>query len=205
MRQFLLIWLAVMIIDNLLPFLLGMYYAGNDHNRMALSVLGCKQSPVKWYYNIWCILSGLVFIIGGYITHSFFATGVSVAVWVLLALYGLGCEILSGLFPLNENREDQDLSSKIHGLGSALGFTALLFCPLLLGIASLMTGFFIWGMIGILSFVVALTFFVFFILGEKEALSQTVLQYGGLWQRLILVFCYIPFFLLVMGKLLYVF
>jgi len=42
MEWFLLIWLAVMIIDNLLPFLPSEYYMGYDHKSMALSVLGCK-------------------------------------------------------------------------------------------------------------------------------------------------------------------
>jgi len=57
MKQFLLIWLAVMVIDNLLPFLLAKYYKGYNHKKMALSVLGCKESPVKWYYNM-CLIRG---------------------------------------------------------------------------------------------------------------------------------------------------
>lgn len=93
MDKFLFAWSIVMIIDNLLPFLLAKYYKGYDHKRMALSVLGCKQSPVKWYYNIWCIISGLVFIKGGYVFCSFFANGISVAICVLMVLYGIGCEI----------------------------------------------------------------------------------------------------------------
>ena len=203
MKQFLFIWLAVMVIDNLLPFLLAKYYNGYDHKMMALSVLGCKQSPVKWYYNIWCIISGLVFVIGGGVIHSVFANRVSVAIWVLVTLYGIGCEILSGLFPLNEDRENQDASSKIHGSGSALGFTALLFCPLLLSIASIMTDLYIWGTICVLSFVGALTFFVFFIMGEKEKFSQTVLRYGGLWQRMTLAFSYLPFLIFGIRRLLH--
>jgi len=122
-----------------------------------------------------------------------FANGISLVICVLLTLYGLGCEILSGIFPLNEDREEQDISSKIHGIGSALGFTALLFCPLLLSIAAFMAAFCIWGTVSALSFIVALTFFVFFITGEKEKFSQTVLRYGGLWQRMALLFSYLPF------------
>lgn len=66
-----LIWLIAMIIDNFLPFLIAKYYKNYDHKKMVLSVLVCKQSPVKWYYNIWCIISGFVFIIGGGVIHSF--------------------------------------------------------------------------------------------------------------------------------------
>jgi len=105
----------------------------------------------------------------------------------------------SGLFPLNEDRENQDISSKIHGIGSALGFTALLFCPLLISIASFKANYYIWGTVSLLSFVVALIFFSFFIMGEKEKFSRTVLQYGGLWQRLVLLFSYLPFFWFAIG------
>ncbi|MGF7141676.1 hypothetical protein HNQ56_000086 [Anaerotaenia torta] len=49
MRLFLIIWLAVMIMDNLLPFLLAKYYKGYDHKKMALSVLGCKQTLACCY------------------------------------------------------------------------------------------------------------------------------------------------------------
>ena len=150
-----------LIRENKKQYTLVRYYKGYDHKKMALSVLRCKQSPVKWYYNIWCIIFGLVFIIGGCIIQSFFANGLSVVICVLVALYGLVCEILSSIFPINEDRENQDTSSKIYGIGSVLGFTALLCCPLLLGIAVFMVNFYICGAICVLSFVVALTFFVF--------------------------------------------
>jgi len=29
-------------------------------------------------------------------------------------------------------------------------------------------------------------------MGEKEKFANTVLRYGGLWQRLVLVSCYVP-------------
>jgi len=36
MKNFLFIWLAVMVIDNLLPFALAKYYKGYDHKKMIL-------------------------------------------------------------------------------------------------------------------------------------------------------------------------
>lgn len=50
--------------DNLLPLLLARFYQNYQHKEMALSVLGSRQSPVKWIYNVccyvplavWCIL-----------------------------------------------------------------------------------------------------------------------------------------------------
>ena len=113
-------------------------------------------------------------------------------IWILLAIYGIGCEIISGLCPLNENRNDEDLLTKIHGGASAIGFMTLLVVPLLLAIMQFQTVNIVLGTISILYFVAAFMFFCFFIMGEKEKFSNTVLRHGGLWQRLVLVSCYVP-------------
>ncbi|MBE6568575.1 MAG: DUF998 domain-containing protein, partial [Ruminococcaceae bacterium] len=48
------------------------------------------------------------------------------------------------------------------------------------------------GAISLVSFIATFLFFCFFIMGEKEKFANTVLRYGGLWQRLVLVSCYVP-------------
>ena len=115
-----------------------------------------------------------------------------VAIWILLAIYGLGCEIISGICPLNENRHEEDAITKIHGGASAIGFMTLLVVPLLLAIMHFQMSKILIGTISFVSFIVAFTFFCFFIMGEKEKFSKTILRYGGLWQRLVLVSCYVP-------------
>ena len=142
--------------DNLLPLVLAHFYPNYIHKETALSVLGSRQSPVKWIYNVWCIISGVC--------------------------------------PLNENRQDEDIITKIHGGSSAIGFMALLIVPLLLALLQLQISEFFIGTISLLFFVAAFVFFCFFIMGEKEKFSNTVLQYGGLWQRLVLISCYVPLF-----------
>ena len=54
-----LIWIITLIIDNMLPLALARFYPNYSHKDMALSVLGSRQSPVKWVYNAWCIVSGV--------------------------------------------------------------------------------------------------------------------------------------------------
>ncbi|MBR6795575.1 MAG: DUF998 domain-containing protein [Clostridia bacterium] len=186
------IWILTLFIDNLLPFLLARFYPCYSHKMMALSVLGSRQSPVKWVYNTWCIVSGLVFCAAPYLLYQENRTELALVLWILLAIYGIGCEVISGLCPLNEKREDEDVITKIHGGASAFGFMALLFVPLLLAILQLQKDQLVIGVLSLACFSVAFLFFCFFIMGEKAKFAQSVLRYGGLWQRLVLVLCYVP-------------
>ena len=188
------LWIIILLADNLLPLLLARFYPNYKHKEMALSVLGSRQSPVRWIYNVWCIISGIVFCIAPYSLYRENCNGLMIAIWVLLSIYGIGCEIISGLCPLNENRHDEDLLTKIHGSASAIGFMTLLIVPLLLAIMQFGAADVVLGVISLVSFIIAFVFFCFFIMGEKEKFANTVLKYGGLWQRLVLVSCYIPLF-----------
>ena len=191
MKILIYIWLITLFMDNLLPLLLARFYPNYEHKGMALSVLGSRQSPVRWIYNVWCILSGIVFCITPYALYQENNNGLAVAIWILLAIYGVGCEIISGFCPLNENRQE-DMITKIHGGASAVGFTTLLVVPLLLAILHFQVSEIVVGLISLLCFIAAFVFFCFFIMGEKEKFAKTILRYGGIWQRLILVCCYVP-------------
>ena len=187
------LWIIILVSDNLLPLLLAHFYPSYKHKEMALSVLGSRQSPVKWIYNVWCIISGIVFCIAPYELYKENSCGLMIAIWVLLAIYGIGCEIISGLCPLNESRQDVDVITKIHGGTSAIGFMTLLVVPLLFAILQFQSTNTIMGAISLVNFIIAFVFFCFFIMGEKEKFANTILRYGGLWQRLVLVSCYVPF------------
>ena len=189
-----LIWIITLIIDNMLPLALARFYPNYSHKDMALSVLGSRQSPVKWVYNAWCIVSGVVFCIAPYAFYQVNSGGLAVAILILLAIYGIGCKIVSGFCPLNENRQEEDAITKIHGVASAIGFMTLLVVPLLMAILQFQVSEVAFGLISLLCFIVAFVFFCFFIMGEKEMFATTVLRYGGLWQRLVLVCCYVPLF-----------
>ena len=190
------LWIIILVADNLLPLLLARFYPRYKHKEMALSVLGSHQSPVKWIYNLWCIISGVVFCIAPYSIYQESCNGLAIAIWILLAIYGIGCEIISGLCPLNESRQDRDIITKIHGGASAIGFMMLLVVPLLTAILQYQSSQMLLGTVSIVCFVFAFMFFCFFIMGEKEKFAKTVLRYGGLWQRLVLAVCYVTLFIL---------
>jgi len=192
MNALIYIWLITLFIDNLLPLALARFYPHYSHKEMALSVLGARQSPVKWAYNMWCILSGIVFCVAPFALYQEYSSNLSMAIWILLAIYGIGCEIISGFCPLNESKKDEDVITKIHGGASAVGFMTLLVVPLLLAILHFQFSETVLGVASLVFFIVAFVFFCFFIMGEKEKFAKTVLRYGGIWQRLVLVACYVP-------------
>ena len=195
MKILAMVFIMTLWVDNILPLVLARFYPNYSHREMALSVLGSRQSPVKWVYNLWCIASGIVFCAAPYLVYDASRGGLAVAIWVLLAVYGVGCEIISGFCPLNERREDEDALTKIHGGGSAIGFMTLLFEPSLLSILQFRGGEVVLGAVSLACFVAAFVFFCFFIMGEKEKFAGTVLRYGGIWQRLVLLACYLPLFI----------
>lgn len=192
MKTMIFIWIITLFMDNMLPLVLARHYPNYSHKVMALSVLGSRQSPVKWIYNVWCILSGIVFCIAPYALYQENSGGLAIAIWILLAIYGIGCEIVSGFCPLNEDRKDEDTITKIHGGASAIGFMTLLVVPLLLAILQFQISEVVIGLLSLACFIAAFLFFCFFIMGEKEKFAKTVLRYGGLWQRLVLASCYVP-------------
>lgn len=192
MNTLIFIWIITLFTDNLLPLVLALFYPNYSHKEMALSVLGSRQSPVKWIYNVWCILSGVVFCIAPYALYQENSGGLTIAIWILLLIYGIGCEIISGFCPLNESRNDEDTITKIHGGASAIGFMTLLVVPLLLAILQFQISEIGIGLLSLVCFITAFLFFCFFIMGEKEKFAKTVLRYSGLWQRLVLVSCYVP-------------
>ena len=101
--------------------------------------------------------------------------------------------MLSGIFSVNESKDMVTMSSRIHGLGAAIGFMALLFFPLLNGICSFKQKDVIFGIVSIISFILALVFFACFVMGDKEQFQNTALRYEGLWERLALFCMYVPF------------
>lgn len=200
----LVLFLVVMVIDLILPFAVALPYKGYSHKNAVMSVLGCKKSPLKVIYNLWTIISGFIFVVFGYYMFSFYGEielSLGITIMLLLVLYGLGDEVLSGMFPVNENREDMSLSSKVHGAGSVIGFIALQFVPLILGILQFRTNEVAHGVFSIVFFVLSLAAFTFFVIGEKPKFKDTVFSYGGLWQRVSLALMYVPLAIWIIDRL----
>ena len=182
--------------EFVVPWILKHFYPKYDAKTTDMSVLGSPESPVRTIYNAWLVWLGSFLLL---IACLLFAeikkisTALAILTLISVAVFAIGAGILSGLFSVNESKAKITLASKIHGAGSAIGFMSLLFFPLLRSLLAFKTNDVIQGVICALSFALAILFFVFFILGDKEHLKETVFSYEGLWERMCLFFMYVPF------------
>lgn len=182
--------------EFLVPFILKSHYPGYNSNTTVMSVLGSPQSPVRMIYNSWLIWLGCFLIVTSFVYFDQIKnTSLSLAVLILISIivFAVGAGILSAIFSVNETKDLNTLSSKIHGFGAAIGFMTLLFFPLLMGIVSFKQKSYIYGGLLLITFLLALIFFTLFIMADKEQFKNTFVSYEGLWERLTLMTMYLPF------------
>ena len=188
--------LAIAIVGEILvPFILAVFFKGYRHTTIVISTLGIDGSPTAIPFRLWMFLAGVLFILSTpvlYTSYSSVFPPLSVAVVVLLVIFAFGACILSAVFSVNETKDIITTASKIHGIGSAVGFMALLFVPLLLAILSFMAADIPFGMFCSISFGFALATFALFVMADKQQSMNTVVAWEGLWQRLSLLFMYLP-------------
>ena len=191
-------WLSLIIAmlgDIAISFVLPLFYKSYSIPKMSISALGNPQSPVRLIFNLWMLAEGILFLFSlpalfkKYHAVSSVLTNVML---VFIALFAIGACVFTCFFSVNESKDVVTVSSKIHGVGSALGFMLLLFVPLLLGILSFKNDEGIIGIISVCSFVISMAFFVLFVMSDKPEFSGTLISSEGLWQRLNLIFMYLP-------------
>lgn len=188
-RYFWFLIIVVAIGDLLVPYLLAPFYKGYSHKTMVMSSLGNLKSPVKMYYNGWLILGGILLCI----FSVFFYIKFNMLLLVLLLLiFAIGGMILAGLFSVNETKELVTRSSKIHGYGSVLGFISLLFGPLVVTIQANYFNTKNLVYVAAICFVIAFLTFVLFVMSDKPNFKNTIIRYEGIWQRVSLLFMYVP-------------
>ncbi len=191
------IFLCITIIGEfLLPFILKHFYKKYNSKTMVMSVLGCPESPVRNVYNTWLVWLGIFLLITSFLFFEeiyAISSVLAILTFISIATFAVGAGVLSGLFSVNESKSTVNIASKIHGIGSAIGFMTLLFFPLLQSVVAFINSSIIDGIIYSISFVIAVLFFVFFVLGDKDKFKESVFTYEGLWERLSLFFMYVPF------------
>ncbi len=203
-NTFYIILLLTILGEFLLPWMLKHFYKGYNSKTMVMSALGNPKSPVRIIYNGWLLWLGIYLLVVSIAVFNYMRqTSFLIAVlsFVSIATFAIGAGILAGIFSINESKTTVTLASKIHGFGSALGFMTLLFLPLLFGIFSFQKNDTLQGVICLIAFVLALLFFFFFIMGDKEKFRGTIISYEGLWERLSLFFMYVPLLYMAMKEI----
>ena len=140
------------------------FYPNYQWKKMAMSVLGSPESPVKYIYRFCLIWLGFVLCV---LSYSYYQNvkqvsfPISIMLFVFILFSAIEAGILSGIFNVNENKEVLSVSSIIHGIGAGIGFMLLLFVPSLLSIIEFKKTNIIMGLIFVSVFILALVSFVF--------------------------------------------
>ena len=187
--------LVAMAGDLLVSLFLSMFYCEYNSLRMSISALGNPSSPVRIPFNIWMFIEGILFLLALPAVNRFYrpiSGGITNVLIVFIAVFAVGACIITALFSVNESRDVVTAASRIHGAGSVIGFMLFLFVPLLVAILSFKDHNTAMGIVSSASFVLALAFFTLFIMSDKPGFKDTVIDHEGLWQRLNLLFMYLP-------------
>ena len=187
--------LAAMAGDLLVSFILSLFYGEYSNLKMSISALGNPSSPVRIPFNIWMLIEGLLLLMALPAVNNAFrpiSGAITNVLLVFIAFFAVGACIFTCFFSVNESKDVVTLASKIHGAGSVIGFMLFLFVPLLIGILYYKDQNRLMGTVSIISFIIALFFFVLFVMSDKQEFKNTVIDNEGLWQRLNLAFMYLP-------------
>ena len=173
-------------------FVLGSFFPGYSQIKDTMSSLGSSKSPVSNEISLWWIIMGLLFIIFAIGFYKAFKVKryVSLASW-LIALYGLGEGIASGVFKVNNNNTALTNSAIIHDIIGGIGVTAILILPLILQkmfAKDEMPIFYRMSQIVFIIGIVTIFLFLFRYLGN---INNVVSIYKGIWQRLFMLNTYI--------------
>ena len=181
--------------DILVSLVLPCFYKEYSSMKMSISALGNPQSPVRIPFNIWMLIEGVLFLTAIPALYNRYHSVFGVLTYVMIifiTIFAIGACIFTCFFSVNESKDIVTTASKIHGVGSVIGFMLFLFVPLLVAILSLKnkdTGI---GVVSIICFIIALAFFVLFVMSDKPEFSNTIINNEGLWERLNLMFMYVP-------------
>ena len=191
-------WSALLLAllgDILIPFILAPFYQGYSHTNMTISALGNPQSPVRFVFNLWMLAEGILLLSAVPAIYKYYnsvSKSLSVTVIIFIAMFAVGACIFTCFFSVNETKDVVTTASKIHGAGSVIGFMVFLFVPLILSILEFKNNNILFGIIAVISFILAFITFVLFVMSDKPQFSDSIISKEGLWQRLNILFMFLP-------------
>ena len=144
---------------------------------------------------IWLIIFGCTILVSIFQCYPIIAETsnvISILLCSVVAIYAIGGCILSGIFSVEETKSLENLSAKIHGYGSVIGFLLITLAPLLIGMYFFKIFDGLLGGFSLICFILAIVFFALFVMADKPNYKGSVIAFEGLWQRLCLLFMYCP-------------
>jgi hypothetical protein len=189
------IGIAACLGDLLMTHLLGNRYPGYNSNLQSMSELGEGSSPVAGIASAWWIIMGVMFIFFGYGFHRAFqqfGKTARAAGW-MLALYGIGEGLGSGLIAGTPGKAFRTPGSIFHNLVGGVGMLAAILLPLLVlsiyrARRSPVMYWYSW-----ITTAAGIFFLILFGVSSFYHPSGSWISYAGLWQRLCMLTYYLFF------------
>ncbi|MGX7148955.1 DUF998 domain-containing protein [Enterococcus ureasiticus] len=199
-----LIMILVIISELTLPWIFANFYPDYNHITMLISDFGEDGSPVKSAFKIWQIIDGGLFLLA---IPSFYErfkhTSKPLAKWlsIVMAGFAIGDCLITGIFDRSTNASKINVESIIHDYLSGAGFVSLLIAIYLLIKLYRIEKKPLFVQTLIIIFILSVCFIFLFAAPKIPIVNQVNIPYRGLWQRLSLLFLYLPFFLVALKNL----
>jgi hypothetical protein len=120
--------------DFVVIFFFGQFYPGYSQLNNTMSSLGATISPVSNIVSMSWIVLGLMFMFFAYVFGKFYSPSgkyINFAA-LLIAIYGLGEFIGSGLFKADHIGNTVTQSAVVHGITGSIGIAAMSVLPLVM-------------------------------------------------------------------------
>lgn len=166
--------------DFLVSFLLAMHYPAYNSLQQPESFLSVSGSPVAHWFAAWSVAFSslfLLFSLGLKAAFGYNHRGIALLCW-LIAIYGIGEGVISGLFPYDFVNGRLTMLGWVHEVGGVVGQAALYVVPLVAWYALHQK----YPPIKVLSILVMVLGSIFVLLFNASKLH--LVGYRGLWQRL---------------------
>lgn len=187
--------IIVILSELLIPFLFAAHYPHYNQLTMLISDFGENSSPVQPYFKAWQFLDGLLIwltIPSFYVRFKETSALLAKLLSLSLALYALGDCIFSAFFD-RTLASGFSLEEEIHDYGSGIAFVALLVGVfLLIKLYSLESNTRLVKLFLIL-FIFSTFFMILYAAPRIPIIKTFKIPDRGLWQRLNLLFLYLPF------------
>ncbi len=197
--------LVIVVIAELsVPFFLAGHYPNYDSITMLISDFGEEGSPVRHLFKFWQLIDGSLFLLtipSFYLRFS--QTSPVLAKWlgVMMATFAIGDCITTGILDRSTNPLEAGMESLVHDYASGAGFTALLAATFLLILLYKMENNSFVVRTFTLIFILSLCLLLLYAAPKLPGLNTLNIPYRGLWQRLNLLFLYLPFFFVALKNL----
>lgn len=192
------IMITVIISELTFPFVFANFYPDYDPITMLISDFGEDGSPIKTVFKIWQLIDGGLFLLT---IPSFYErfkhTSKPLAKWlsIMMAGFAIGDCVITGIFDRSTSTTKINVESIIHDYLSGLGFVALLIAVYILTKLYNLEKEQLAVQLFLIIFLLSICFMLLFAAPKIPIINQVRIPYRGLWQRLNLLFLYLPFFL----------